>query len=152
MPKRLLDVPLRRQRAESDCLPACAQMVVEFAGRAAAYEQIRELLGTRWFGTPAVNLLRLEKLNLRVELAELPWPRIQEQLEQGRPVIAFVSTGDLPYWGLDTDHAVVVVGFDDERVFVNDPYFDIAPQTVPRTAFELAQLRFNHLCAVVTVS
>lgn len=127
-------------------------MVVEFAGRAAAYEQIRELLGTRWFGTPAVNLLRLEKLNLRVELAELPWPRIQEQLEQGRPVIAFVSTGDLPYWGLDTDHAVVVVGFDDERVFVNDPYFDIAPQTVPRTAFELAQLRFNHLCAVVTVS
>lgn len=127
-------------------------MVMEFAGRAAPYEQIRELLGTRWFGTPAANLFRLEKLNLRVELAELPWPGVREQLEQGRPVIAFVSTGDLPYWRLDTDHAVVVVGFEDERVFVNDPYFDAAPLMVPRTAFELSQLRFNHLCAVVTLA
>jgi predicted double-glycine peptidase len=35
-----------------------------------------------------------------------------------------------------TDYAVVVVGIDDHFVYVNDPCFATAPQTVERTWFD----------------
>ena len=50
-----------------------------------------------------------------------------------------------------TDHALVVVGIDDDAFYVNDPYLNQAPQRVPRIHFELAWFRFDNLCAVITI-
>lgn len=149
MPKTLLPVSPLLQRTEADCLPICVQMVLAYLGRAMPYERLVELLGTRWFGTPAGHIERLEQLGIAVTVADLSLPAIHQYLDAGLPVIAFVSTADLPYWSEDTDHAVVVVGLDDEAVYVNDPFFPHSPQAVPRPAFELAQLRFDHRCAVL---
>jgi len=151
MPKILLAVPHLRQRDESDCLPACAQMVLVHLSHDVPYERLLKVLGTRGFGTPAENILRLDLLGVRVTLEELSPPQILDQLHHGRPVIAFVRTADLPYWSLEVDHAVVVVGIDEEAevIYLNDPAMQEAPQAVPLAALELAMQRFDYRCAII---
>lgn len=127
-------------------------MGLDYLGRSKSREFLRELLGTRWFGTPAANILRLQQLGLRVTLDEIPRAGIAGHLAHGLPVIAFISTADLSYWTVDTDHAVVVVGMDENSVYLNDPYHTDETQPVTHAAFELSQLRFNHLCAVTEIA
>ena len=154
MLKVLLSVPHRCQGQRADCLPACVTMVLDHLDCPIPYSRLLPLLGTRDFGTPAENILRLEDLGIGVEvtLAHTDVEGLCGHLEAGRPVIAFVNTADLPYWSEVTDHTLVVVGVEDDVFYVNDPYFDQAPQYVSRTHFELAWLRFDNLCAVITIS
>lgn len=70
-------------------------------------------------------------------------------LTNGRPCIALVRTAQLPHWTYATDHAVLVVGFDERAVYINDPAFEHAPQPVPRVDFELAWLEFDYRYAVI---
>jgi len=42
-------------------------------------------------------------------------------LESGLPVIVAVNADVAAHWPYYRDHAVVVVGFDDAHIFVNDP-------------------------------
>jgi ABC-type bacteriocin/lantibiotic exporter with double-glycine peptidase domain len=149
MPKTLLAVSHLRQRAESDCLPTCVQLVLAYLGRAESYEQLTRLLGTRWFGTPLENILRLDQLGLKVTLKESSLEEISRHLQNNRPVIAFVNTVNLPYWRTDTDHVVVVIGMDDEFIYVNDPYFAEAPQRIPSSLFELSMMQFDFRCAII---
>lgn len=127
-------------------------MVLDYLGRRQSRESLNELLGARWFGTPAANILRLQQLGLKVTLDEIPRPLIADYLKRLQPVIAFIHTADLAYWPVDTDHAVVVIGMDETSVYLNDPYYAEKTRQVSHAAFELSQLRFNHLCAVVEIS
>ena len=149
MPKTLLAVSHLRQQAESDCLPVCVQLVLCYLDRSVPYEDLVRLLGTRWFGTPSENILRLEQLDIQVTLRELSLAEIEAALIRQEPVIAFVATADLPYWPIASDH--VVVGIDEQFVYVNDPYFADAPQSVRRPSFELAQQRFDYRCALLAL-
>lgn len=149
MPNILLAVSHRQQQVKSDCLPVCVQMVLDYLGQPTPYDQLTKLLRTQWFGTPSNNILLLQQIGLQVTLTEMPLDVVTDQLQKGLPVIAFVNTDDLPYWDESTDHAVIVVGIDDQFVYLNDPHFATAPQKVPHSAFELAQLRFDHRCATI---
>jgi ABC-type bacteriocin/lantibiotic exporter with double-glycine peptidase domain len=146
----LLSVLHLQQRSQADCLPVCAQMVLTHLGHAHSYEQLVDLLGTRWFGTPFRRLKRLEQFGLSVTLSELSLVDIESHLKNDTPVIAYVHTADLSYWAKTVDHVVVVVGADNEKVYLNDPSYGQAPQVISRTEFELAQLRYDNLCAVIT--
>jgi len=53
-------------------------------------------------------------------------------------VIAFVDTGELPCWSASTNHAVVIIGIDEENVILKEPAFDAEVQIVPRGDFGLA--------------
>ncbi len=149
MPNKLLLVSRVQQQAESDCLPACAQMVLAYLGKIVEYKRLLQLLRTRSFGTPAANILYLNQLGVRDSLREFVVNEIEKQIDANRAVIAFLNTADLPYWKQDTDHAVVVIGFDGEDILLNDPFYAEQTQKVSHAAFELAQLRFNHLCATI---
>lgn len=153
MPKAWLNIPHRRQRLRADCLPACVAMLLDYLDCPVPYSRLLSLLGTCDFGTPAENILRLEDLSVGVQviLSHTDVDGLRGYLEAGRPVIAFVSTGDLPYWSETTDHTLVVVGVEDDVLYVNDPYFDQAPQRISRIHFELGWLRFDKLCAIITV-
>ena len=50
----------------------------------------------------------------------------------------------LPDWSYSTDHAVVVVGFDEDKIYLNDPAFEDYPQPVSFIEFELAWLEFDY--------
>ncbi len=128
-------------------------MVLDYLDHPIPYPRLLSLLGTRDFGTPAENIVRLEDIGLgiKVALAHTDVDELRGHLEAGRPVIAFVNTSDLPYWSEATDHVLVVIGMDGDVFYVNDPYFDQAPQCISRAHFELAWLRFDNLCAVITM-
>ena len=150
MPKHLLPVPHHKQRERAACLAACAAMVLNYLGLSVAYERLLKLLRVKPYGTSGRNLLHLGELGLQVTYSQASWEQLTQHIRNGRPCIALVRTSELPHWSFATDHAVVVVGFDDETVYVNDPYFDEFPQRVPIGDFMLAWLEFDYRYAVIS--
>ena len=49
----LLNIPHRRQQRESDCLVACAAMVLDYLHVPIRYDRLYKLLRAQPFGTPA---------------------------------------------------------------------------------------------------
>lgn len=63
-----------------------------------------------------------------------------------------MQTVELLYWNKEeNNHAVVVVGLDDDYVYVNDPAFLNAPIQVARGDFDLAWLAKDEYYAVITL-
>jgi len=153
VPKVLLPVSHLKQKGDGDCLAACAAMVLEFIDRGIDYSQVAQLLKIRNFGAPASNIRLITQLGLSVTYSVTDVDGLFRMLDNGQPVIAFVRTGDLPYWAYQTDHAVVVVGYDVEGqvIYLNDPYFDQAPIDVPRGYFELAWLERDYHFATISI-
>ncbi|MCL5998087.1 MAG: C39 family peptidase [Chloroflexi bacterium] len=144
-----LPVPHREQTRPSDCLAACVAMVLDYLGQPVPYDRLLALLSIGPFGAPRRNVIRLERLGLRVTYREATTPLIAAHLRAGQPVIAFVDTGELSYWSTASNHAVVVVGIDVDMVLVNDPAFANAPQRVVLGEFELAWLNADNACAII---
>jgi ABC-type bacteriocin/lantibiotic exporter with double-glycine peptidase domain len=152
MPSNLLSVPHYRQSHPGACLPACARMVLAYWQHDSSEADLAHLLGTREFGTPAPNIHRLQKLGFSITYESVTLSLIKERLTNRIPPVAFVKTGDLPYWNENTAHALVVVGFDGVAIYVNDPAMIQAPQTVPVDYFLLAWSEFDHRYAVIEPS
>ena len=55
----------------------------------------------------------------------------------------------LTYWKEETFHAVVVVGYDDEQLYLNDPAFAAAPQTVGWDSFLAAWAEYDEVAIVI---
>ncbi|MDZ7289931.1 MAG: hypothetical protein ONB44_10070 [candidate division KSB1 bacterium] len=51
------------------------------------------------------------------------------------PVIVFVDTALVPYWDESAYHGLPVVGYDEESVIINDPFFDQETIRVPFANF-----------------
>jgi hypothetical protein len=114
-------------------------MVLAYLGERVDEERLRQRLGTVTAGTFFFNVDRLRSWWLAVERDQGDRMTLEMWLAAGHPVIVPVDTGLLPYWLTRpdvadpervTDHAVVVVGLDDQHVSVNDPDFAVAPQVV----------------------
>jgi ABC-type bacteriocin/lantibiotic exporter with double-glycine peptidase domain len=146
-----LPVPHRKQERDSDCLAACAAMVLAYLNRPTAYAELLTLLRIGPLGAPRRNVSRLAQLGLDVTYREATLPIVAAYLQAGEPVITFVDTTELTYWSFATNHAVVVIGLDAIEVVVNDPAFDTAPHRIPHDEFELAWLNSDNACAIITV-
>ncbi len=128
MPSVSINKPHHKQEHEASCLPACAKMLFNFLGNPIKESALRDLLATDEMGTSALNILMLNaslpgtKAELHIWLLK---DLINYLAEKQQPCIVTVITTALPYWDeADLSHAVVVCGFDDEHIFINDPYFD----------------------------
>lgn len=151
MPKHLLPIPHQLQQRDGDCLAACAAMVLAYLERPLDYNQLLQLLKIKSYGAPASNIRLLAQLDFTVTYGVTNMVSLEDMLAQGYPVIAFVRTNDLPYWTYATDHALVVVGYDETHLYINDPYFPEAPLLVPRGDFELAWLERDYYYALITL-
>ena len=140
-------LPIRhvKQRQSGDCLAACAAMVLGYFGISVPYDYLLELLQVSWFGAMSSNVRNLEKLGLTVIFKQGDLTELYNHLSHDRPCVAFVQTGELPYWNENLAHAVVVSGLDDNSVYLNDPVVDGAPILVSRGDFELAWLEWDEL-------
>lgn len=145
---RLL-VPLRKQIQQSDCLAACAAMVLDFLGETVDYRRLLRLLDIDTFGAPRRNIVRLTRLGFDVVYGEATFSVLAQIVTQGAPVIVFVDTHELSYWGQATNHAIVVVGIEDDYVLVNDPAFDDVARPILAAEFELAWLNSDYTYAVI---
>jgi len=151
VPKILLSVPHQRQRGDGDCLAACAAMALANLGRAIDYPQLLKLLRIRDYGAPASNIRVLENLGLTVVYSQTGLAGLKAMLQEGHPVIVFVRTGELPYWTYSTDHALLVVGYDESLFYVIDPAQSEALISVPAGDFELAWLERDYFYALITL-
>jgi len=151
MPKLWLKLVHQPQRYEADCLAACAAMVLEYLGQSVEYAQLLHILNiTPNLGAPASHIKRLSTLGLGIVYRAGTISDLMKYLAQNIPCIVFVNTIELDYWTEATRHAVVVVGIDERQVYLNDPFFEVAPQIVSRLEFELAWDEMDNSYAVIT--
>jgi ABC-type bacteriocin/lantibiotic exporter with double-glycine peptidase domain len=143
-------VPHQQQQSDGDCLAACAAMALAYLDYAIDSGQLLRLLKIKPYGAPATNIRLLANLNLTVVYSQTNMAGLEAMLQQGQPIIVFARTGALPYWTYNTDHALLVVGYDESHVFVNDPHRSESPIAVPRDSFELAWLERDYYYALIT--
>jgi ABC-type bacteriocin/lantibiotic exporter with double-glycine peptidase domain len=124
-------------------------MVLAFFGRQHTEAELRTLLRTDPGGTPVRNLTEVTQLGFDVVFVTTDIAGLTAFLTAGLPPIALLSTASLPYWSQACDHVAVVVGVDDSWVYLNDPYFDSAPQQVSLSEFLLAWSPNACLVAIV---
>lgn len=135
MPNVSLSVPHFKQEFHYSCIPACARMVLAYFGSQHTEVELRTLMRTDPNGTPVRRLTDLTSLGFDVAFATTDIGGLVTYLASGVPPIALLATAELPYWSLACDHVAVVVGVDDTWVYLNDPYFDTAPQRVSHADF-----------------
>ncbi|MBV7333960.1 C39 family peptidase [Chloroflexi bacterium TSY] len=132
-------------------MAVCVEMVLTYLNAPRDYSQLVKTLGIRSdVGTPFPNIQELEKLNVLVGYRRYgTLENLYTLLQHGWPVIASVNTGPLPYWRYSTGHAVVVVGMDNEYIYLNDPEMSDGPTKVLLGDFDLAWLEQDELYAVL---
>jgi hypothetical protein len=102
--------------------------VLAYLRKPVSYARLLSLLGIGPIGAPRCNILRLTQLGgLEVTYRTATLSLIAQYLQTGAPVIAFVDTGELSYWSSATNHALVIVGLDNEHVLVHDPAYTFFP-------------------------
>lgn len=131
----------RQQQYESDCLVACAEMVLNYLGIEISYPQLARKLRAGSSFTPFGHLRYLESLGLFITMGEQgDLALFEPTLELGLPVIVGVQTLTWEHWqGEVTQHAVVVVGIDQANnlIYIHDPFFAHAPIEMPLLNFQI---------------
>jgi ABC-type bacteriocin/lantibiotic exporter with double-glycine peptidase domain len=149
---KVLPVTHHRQKADGYCLPACAQMVLDYLGFPRSQEVLAHQLGLRpSLGVPAPHIKNLNSPDLAVVYESGTLDTVQKWLDETTPVIVFVQAGELPSWfGHRFQHAVLVVGLDEEQVYLLDPAVEGGVTAVSRGDFMLAWDEMDNALAVIT--
>ncbi len=156
MPAPWLSVPHHKQRHRADCLAACVAMVLDYErlfswDAPTRYSHLLKHLNIAPdLGAPASNINNLTDLGIAAIYRHAgTMEDLAKHINESIPCIAFVNTLHLSYWTEATRHAVVVVGLDAERIYLNDPFFDTAPQTVAKLEFMLAWDEMDNTYAIL---
>lgn len=148
-----LNVPHLLQHKDGWCLPACVAMVAAYWQQPVTQDDVALWLGTRdEIGTPAGRVQRLTQRGFDVIYRAGSALELAAWLERKTPCILFVRTGELPYWQVDTPHALVLVGIEGNRATVLDPAIESAPIVVQLDDLILAWSYADYTYAVVTVA
>jgi ABC-type bacteriocin/lantibiotic exporter with double-glycine peptidase domain len=143
----------RRQRRESDCLVACADMVLNHLGIQLGYQRLAKLLRAGPSFTPFSNLRFLASLRLSITLGEQGDVSLfAPYLDLGLPIVVGVKTLGWQHWGNEvTEHAVVVVGIDQaqNKIYIHDPFFSEAPIEMSLIAFEAGWIEGEGYYAII---
>lgn len=133
--KLLLKIPHFEQELNHSCLPACVRMLLSYLGIQKQEQDIRILLKIKPAGTNPINVVRIREWHLEALMTFSNLEELKSYLIQNKPPIVLLWSGKLNYWNskkyFDYLHAVVVVGYDDEMIFVYDPAFPEYPKSIP---------------------
>ncbi|MEM7133276.1 MAG: C39 family peptidase [Chloroflexota bacterium] len=149
-------IPNIPQPGDLDCLVTCCQQVLRHLGIEKGNTWLwRQLQASTGEITAFSNLANLRKsLGLVVEMYEFNEDIFQftSYLESGLPILVAVDA-DLSYeWPYYKEHAVVVIGCDDENVYVNDPAQDETGLEVDMEIFLHAWARRGYQFAVIRLA
>ncbi|MBE2197403.1 MAG: C39 family peptidase [Anaerolinea sp.] len=150
MPQRL-SLPYHRQKADGYCLAACAQMVLHYWGILSEQNQLAGQMGVMPnIGVPASRIVRLASREITPLYDVGEWELLMAWLNRSVPVIAMVQAGEFTHWqGAEFAHAVVVVGYDAEQVWLLDPAALPEPMSVSIDEFMLAWGELDYRYAVL---
>ncbi len=115
-------------------------MMLDYHGISDVSEaELRRILKTKPKGTHLINLLFLKdekRWNLDIELSQSTPAELFATISTVQvPVIVFVDTAYLPHWDEAAAHVVLVVGYDEENIIINDPIMDDKELRIPATMF-----------------
>jgi ABC-type bacteriocin/lantibiotic exporter with double-glycine peptidase domain len=147
-----LNVPHLQQSEPGWCLPACVAMVTAYWQQPLLQDDIARWLGARSIGVPASRIQELARHGFEVFSGTGSLAELQTWLAQDVPSILFIRTGELPYWQVDTPHAVVLAGLEGESAYLLDPGVETAPVAVSVGDLMLAWSHFDYTYAVLLVS
>ena len=145
----LLPILHRQQRRPAECLAACVAMVLDYLQQLHSYDMLLKILQVGYAGAPFHNLHYLEKLGVSVSIEQGQITTLRAALTKKLPPIVFVATQELAYWHEATNHAVVIAGLDDDKIYINDPAFPDAPKVVTIDEFALAWLEMDEFLAIL---
>jgi ABC-type bacteriocin/lantibiotic exporter with double-glycine peptidase domain len=146
---RLLSVEHCRQTEQAGCLAACVQMALQHIGISQSQAHLNRLFGLMPEGTPSSRVQRLGAFGVDVVYASGDEIVLREAVDRGIPPIIFVDTGDLPYWAIRLRHAVLMVGYNEKNVYLNDPDQATAPVTASWGDLMLAWSEFDYKYALI---
>ena len=146
-----LDVPHLQQTEPGWCLPACIVMVAAYWQQPLLQADVAEWLGAQGVGLPASRVERLTRRGFQVLYRTGSLAELENRIAQSQPCILFVRTGELPYWQIDTPHAVVLAGLEGDQAHLFDPAVETAPATVSVGDLLLAWSHFDYTYAVLYV-
>jgi len=149
MPKHFITLKHLRQAKEYSCVPACVRMILGHYGEQRTEAELIALLGCTPFGTTAEAVRCVVQLGYEVQVIYSTFEGLQNHVAAGWLVIVFLRTGALEYWAADVPHAVVVIGYNEEFVYLDDPYFESAPQKATIASFRRAWWRTKNRMAVI---
>jgi hypothetical protein len=128
-------------------------MVLDYLNVPIAYSAIITQLHLQpGVGGPFRNLRHLEALGVEVLIKHGELGALRSQLENNLPAIVLVDTAQLSYWAEGTSHAVVVVGIEDDLIYLNDPAFPDAPKIISVNEFELAWIDLDQFYALIKLA
>lgn len=138
------------QRQPGECLAACAAMALNFLNVTYDYDDLVEQLKIiPRLGGAFSNLRFLQSYGIKVVVEHGELQTLRQALDRALPPIVLVDTAQLPYWDEATAHAVVVVGFEDDKILLNDPAFHDAPKSILASEFELAWIDLDQFYALI---
>lgn len=148
---QVLNVPYYPQTDDGYCLPACVQMVLGYLGLRSDQDRLARELDVRPpLGAPASNVTRLRSDVVDVTFAAGDLDDLREHLAHNWPPIVFVQAGELPHWhGHVSQHAVVVIGMDEQAMHILDPAAGDAPLSIPIGDFLLAWSELDYIYALI---
>jgi len=149
MPKCFIELQHLKQSKEYTRVPTSVSMVLRYYEDQQTESELEDLLNCTLYGTTAQSVMSVTRLGYNVDLRYSSLEELQAYLEDGYPTIAFVRTGELDYWQNDYPHAIVVVGYDEDFIYINDPYFDDAPQKTKVDKFQLAWRKTKNRLAII---
>jgi hypothetical protein len=109
-------------------------------------------LGTRGVGTPSSRIQRLTKRGFEANCGTGSLAELESWIAQGVPCVLFVRTGELPYWQIDTSHAVVLAGLEANRAYWVGPAVETVLVTVLSGDLMLVWSYSEYTYAVLHVS
>ena len=153
MPSVLLPVTHRVQQTDGLCLAVAASMVLDFLGESLSESELIRRLQIRIpIGTPFPMIEKVQTRKATARITSLSDVQLRLHLDAGQPVICRVWTVMLSYWDYrDTSHVVVVVGYDEQHVYLNDPAFADAPKRVLWDRFLAAWEEYDRQAAIIHI-
>jgi hypothetical protein len=126
-------------------------MVMADLGVTLSQVQLNQLFELTPLGVPLSRLKRLAQHSVNVIIyRDGTLDDLVQAIDQNIPPIIFIRTSQLSYWREDTQHALVVSGYNGPHLLVNDPAFSEAPQSVLADEIMLAWDEFDNAYALLT--
>lgn len=149
----MLNVPYLKQDKPGWCLPACIAMVAAYLEQPLLQKDIaRWLQSDDLLGTPARRIQKMVQRGFEVTYTDLGTKHdLENSLARHLPPILFILTGELSSWSINTQHAVVLIGFEDESAYLLDPYIEVVPQKVANDELLLAWSHFDYTYATLAI-
>ena len=126
---------LRQKPGSNSCLVISVKMVLDYHG---IYRTEAEIGAVMEFdpvlGASIMNIdLLPEGWGIRTDSGEIDLEHLKQEIDHGTPVLVVVEVPYLPYRdaSIRANHTLVVVGYDDEVVYVNDALIAEAPTAIP---------------------